>query len=361
MKLKLLAGTTSLIQHIFIQDSSSTTGAGLTGLVYNSAGLTCYYMRAGASASTAVTLATATLGTYSSGGFKEVDATNMPGIYELHIPNAAIASGAKRVVIYLKGATNMVQTPIEIELDAVDYSDATRFGLSALPNAAAAASGGLLVYGTGTGAINPSSGNVPPTTTFPTNFSSLSIDSSGRVQLIPAQVMSTQSGTAQAGAASTITLASGASSTDNLYVGQLVIITSGTGAGQTRRISSYVGSTKVATVSRSWVTNPDSTSVYSVIGIEAPITDSNLRTQIQPGTSTGQINLNSGNVPIDLTQSVPTSNTAQTVGDALNAARADGFGKWTTSGTTLTLYAADGTTVVRTFTLDSASAPTSRT
>jgi hypothetical protein len=48
------------------------------------------------------------------------------------------------------------------------------------------------------------------------------------------------------------------------------------------------------------------------------------------------------------------------VGDALNAARAQGFGKWVLSGTTLTLYAPDGATAVRTFTLDSATAPTQR-
>jgi hypothetical protein len=63
---------------------------------------------------------------------------------------------------------------------------------------------------------------------------------------------------------------------------------------------------------------------------------------------------------IDLAQTVPTSNTAQTVGDALNAARAQGFGKWSLLGTVLTLYAGDGATVVRTFTLDSATSPTSR-
>lgn len=68
-----------------------------------------------------------------------------------------------------------------------------------------------------------------------------------------------------------------------------------------------------------------------------------------------------GNVNINLAQAVATSNTANTVGDALNAARAQGFGKWTLSGTTLTLYAADGTTAVRTFTLDSSTTPTSRT
>lgn len=63
---------------------------------------------------------------------------------------------------------------------------------------------------------------------------------------------------------------------------------------------------------------------------------------------------------LDLTQAIPTSNMAQTVGDALNAARAQAFGKWVLSGTSLTLYAADGTTVVRTFTLDNSVSPTQR-
>lgn len=64
---------------------------------------------------------------------------------------------------------------------------------------------------------------------------------------------------------------------------------------------------------------------------------------------------------LDLTQAVPTSNTAQTVGDAFNAARAQGFGKWVHTGTSLVLYAANGSTIVRTFTLDDADAPTTRT
>lgn len=66
-------------------------------------------------------------------------------------------------------------------------------------------------------------------------------------------------------------------------------------------------------------------------------------------------------VEIDLTIAVPTSNTANTIGDCLNAARADGFGKWVLSGTTLTLYAPNGTTPVKVFTLDSGTAPTQRT
>lgn len=67
-----------------------------------------------------------------------------------------------------------------------------------------------------------------------------------------------------------------------------------------------------------------------------------------------------GPVQLDLTQVVPMSNTAQTVGDALNAARADGFGRWELVGNELRLYGGDGTTLVRRFALDHARGPTRR-
>ena len=69
-----------------------------------------------------------------------------------------------------------------------------------------------------------------------------------------------------------------------------------------------------------------------------------------------------GTVNVNLTQAVPLTNTAQSLGDALNAARAQGFGPWSldANAKTLKLYASDGTTVVRTFALDSATSPTSR-
>jgi hypothetical protein len=43
---------------------------------------------------------------------------------------------------------------------APDFTDGVRAGLTALPNAAAAASGGLLTFGTSTGQLNPSSGDI---------------------------------------------------------------------------------------------------------------------------------------------------------------------------------------------------------
>lgn len=72
-------------------------------------------------------------------------------------------------------------------------------------------------------------------------------------------------GTAQAGASGTITLASGASAINGAYVNCRVGITSGAGSGAVRRITGYVGSTRVATVDANWGTTPDNTSVYEIL------------------------------------------------------------------------------------------------
>ena len=127
--MKLKRGSTSVRRLIFIADSSSTTGAGLASLVYNSASLVAYYFAGDLSNEVQITLATATLGTFASGGFIAVDNTNMPGWYEIGIPDAAL-DGGNEVCIQLRGATNMVPVNIYIELDAVDYQNATNFGLS---------------------------------------------------------------------------------------------------------------------------------------------------------------------------------------------------------------------------------------
>lgn len=77
-----------------------------------------------------------------------------------------------------------------------------------------------------------------------------------------------RSGTAQAGGASTITLDSGASAKDNAYVGMYVQCSNNSPAnvqGQTRKIISYVGSTKVATVEAAWGTNPSSATTYLIL------------------------------------------------------------------------------------------------
>lgn len=61
-----------------------------------------------------------------------------------------------------------------------------------------------------------------------------------------------------------VALDSEASATDDAYNDMTIEISEGTGVGQVRTISDYVGSTKVATVSTAFTTTPDNTSRYTL-------------------------------------------------------------------------------------------------
>lgn len=76
-----------------------------------------------------------------------------------------------------------------------------------------------------------------------------------------------RSNTAQAGGNATITLAAGASGTNDYYKGALINITGGTGSGQSAVIlSGYNGTTKVASVSPNWKVVPTG-ATYNVAAI----------------------------------------------------------------------------------------------
>lgn len=119
--------STSIIRHVFIQDSTSTTGAGKTGLAYDTSGLTCYYIYPGGTA-TAITLEPiSTLGTYQAPTsnahmrFKEVSSTNMPGWYEIHLHNdwASLANARTKASLCLKGASGMA--PVNLSIDLIGF------------------------------------------------------------------------------------------------------------------------------------------------------------------------------------------------------------------------------------------------
>ena len=75
----------------------------VTGLTFSTAGLIVRYTRPG-SAPVAITLVTQTpTGSWVSGGFCEVDATNCPGLYRFDIPNAALAVGVDQVMVSFHG------------------------------------------------------------------------------------------------------------------------------------------------------------------------------------------------------------------------------------------------------------------
>lgn len=191
-------GETSVIRHIFIQDSTSTSGAGKTGLAYNTSSLTAYYIYAG-STITALTIEDiTTLGTYAAPTsnvhmrFKEIDSTNMPGMYELHFHNDwfSIANNRKTAVLQLKGATGMA--PVNLEFDVIGFglqSATPDINVAQISGDDAAANNAESFFdGTGYAGTN----NVIPTVTNLTNAPS---DSSGVTTLLSRHVGTIAAGT----------------------------------------------------------------------------------------------------------------------------------------------------------------------
>jgi|SRR4030095_1276573 len=90
------AGTTSI--SIEVEMFTESTDVAVTGLA--AAGINASYWRQGG-LRTAITESdlAAVDSAYSAGGWKEVDATNMPGLYRLDVPDAAFATGADWVVV----------------------------------------------------------------------------------------------------------------------------------------------------------------------------------------------------------------------------------------------------------------------
>jgi hypothetical protein len=176
--------------------------------------------------------------------------------------------------------------------------------------------------------------------------------------------------------ASAITIAPASTSQSiELYLGAtgLTYQTSGLQAYYARNRSTPVQISLVSqTTTGSWISGGfaeiNSTTMPGIYRLDVPnaafasgSSDVTINVRGASGTNGAVLTVNLAYTQMDMTQSVPTSNTAHTLGDALNAARAYGFGKWVISGTTLSLYASDNTTVIKTFTLDSGSYPTSRT
>jgi len=108
-----------------IKCKTLSTGADLTGVLYSD--IIAYYKIQG-SAPVAITLVTATQGTYTNsggagtgGGFIQVSSAHMPGEYELSAPTAMFASGKDvTLCIQANGGTSagMATIDCEFQLDA---------------------------------------------------------------------------------------------------------------------------------------------------------------------------------------------------------------------------------------------------
>jgi len=137
---------------------------GATGLTATTAGLSATYNRT-RSNRVPITLVNLTYMTdgWVSGGFKEVDASTMPGVYRLDLPDAAVALGADDVTVVVKGAAGTNGAVMTIKLLSVasdilsaDLGSGTNAGtlnertvrsaLRSLRNKVAVGSGTMTVY-----------------------------------------------------------------------------------------------------------------------------------------------------------------------------------------------------------------------
>jgi len=118
---------------------------GATGLTASTSGLSARYNRT-RTASVSIPLVARTIAqAWTAGGFAEVDATNMPGVYRLDLPDAALAAGADDVTIVVRGASGTNGAVMTVKLSSgglteaqtasavwgaspSGYNDATTFG-----------------------------------------------------------------------------------------------------------------------------------------------------------------------------------------------------------------------------------------
>lgn len=123
----------------------STDGTPETGVVFNTTGIDLWYRREGAAAVAITEADLAALTTaHTDGGFKHID----DGYYRLDLPDAAFATGTDGVQIG-GTVTGMIVFGPYVQLTDIDLFDVVRAGMTALPNAAADAAGGLPISDAG--------------------------------------------------------------------------------------------------------------------------------------------------------------------------------------------------------------------
>ena len=139
------AGATDVTTYFQLR---TTAGADATGLTI--ADFDMQYVRTGATPAAkvdAVALAAANTAHTDNRGI-EVDATDTPGLYRFDWPDAAFASGVREAILTIKHASILTES-LRVQITGFDAADGVRMGLTALPNAAADAAGGLPISDAG--------------------------------------------------------------------------------------------------------------------------------------------------------------------------------------------------------------------
>ena len=91
---------------------------GATGLTASTSGLSAYYNRTRSADVQIPLVARNITQNWTSGGFAEVNANTMPGVYRLDIPNEALAAGADDVTVVVRGASGTNGAVMSIKLSS---------------------------------------------------------------------------------------------------------------------------------------------------------------------------------------------------------------------------------------------------
>lgn len=121
-----------------VQDTTGENpGFGKTGLTYLTSGLKISVRRELSSAATVYSSGASTvedittLGTYAAPSstkirFKEVDATNFPGLYEIHFAQALLGTAdTSRILVCMVACTGCLTTVFEMDLGTFDFNSLT--------------------------------------------------------------------------------------------------------------------------------------------------------------------------------------------------------------------------------------------
>lgn len=196
MLLSYNLGITGVILRMKLLDSSSTTGAGLTGLTTASSGIRISTIADNESASTFYTASglqtIATLGTFvapsaNSARFQQVDATNHPGVYEIQLANARYGvTSSRTLLVSVTGATNLAQADAVIQLTATtppDNFSAMQIDANGRVQVQSGTASGQISLFTGqvTVATNNDKAGYSLVQSFPPNFDILAISGVGAV------------------------------------------------------------------------------------------------------------------------------------------------------------------------------------
>jgi hypothetical protein len=180
--------------NVFTNSTSQTFYIDLAsiGVTYNTSGLSCFYIR-DRSLPVQVPLVNQTpTGPWVSGGFCEVDNTNVPGVYRLDLPNAVLNPGVEKVLVKVRGGgingsslsiyltENISNASIASTVWNTTNKIITGGAVSSVVNAVNITTNAM------SGIANSVWTNTSRTLTqsFPANFANLSISAAGKVSVV---------------------------------------------------------------------------------------------------------------------------------------------------------------------------------